>query len=119
MSTGCLAVALAGVLVAAGPPPAARAEPVGELLTRLQGLYQKAEEATEAYNASEVALKARQAEGERLSSALGRARSALDSERATAGRLAREQYQGAQGGGLSPYLRMLLSGDPGQALDQR
>ncbi|MEW1636085.1 NlpC/P60 family protein [Streptomyces sp. NPDC093801] len=119
LSTGCLAVALAGVLVAAGPPPAARAEPVGELLTRLQGLYQKAEEATETYNAAEVALKARQAEDERLSSALGRARSALDSERATAGRLAREQYQGAQGGGLSPYLRMLLSGDPGQALDQR
>ncbi|MFF4577212.1 NlpC/P60 family protein [Streptomyces sp. NPDC001389] len=119
LSTGCLAAALAGVLVAAGPPPAARAEPVGELLTRLQGLYQKAEEAAETYNAAEVALKARQAEEERLSSALGRARSALDSERATAGRLAREQYQAAQGSGLSPYLRMLLSGNPGQALDQR
>lgn len=119
LGTGCLVAALATVLVAAGPPPAARAEPVGELLTRLQRLYQKAEEAAETYNAAEVALKARQAEEERLSSALGRARSALDSERATAGRLAREQYQGAQGGGLSPYLRMLLSGDPGQALDQR
>ncbi|MFH7593819.1 NlpC/P60 family protein [Streptomyces racemochromogenes] len=112
----CLAAAL---LVAAAPPPPARAEPVGELLTRLQGLYQQAEEAAEAYNAAEVALKARRAEEAQLTSALGRARSALDSERATAGRLAREQYQGAQGGGLSPYLRMLLSGDPQQALDQR
>ncbi|MET8292615.1 NlpC/P60 family protein [Streptomyces sp. NPDC005180] len=113
---GCLA---AVVVAAAGPPPAARAEPVGELLTRLQGLYQQAEEAAEAYNAAEAALKARQAEQERLGSALGRARSSLDAERATAGRLAREQYQGVRAGGLSPYLRMLLSGDPQQALDQR
>ncbi|MFD0379694.1 NlpC/P60 family protein [Streptomyces sp. NPDC127112] len=112
----CLAAAL---LVTAAPPPPARAEPVGELLTRLQGLYQQAEEAAETYNATEVALKARQTEEQRLSSALGRTRSALDSERATAGRLAREQYQGLRGGGLSPYLRMLLSGDPQQALDQR
>ncbi|MEV7542441.1 NlpC/P60 family protein [Streptomyces sp. NPDC089915] len=112
----CLAAAL---LVTAAPPPAARAEPVGELLTRLQGLYQQAEEATETYNAAEVALKARRADEERLTTALGKARSALDSERVTAGRLAREQYQGARGGGLSPYLRMLLSGDPQQALDQR
>ncbi|MEU3314823.1 NlpC/P60 family protein [Streptomyces sp. NPDC048387] len=113
---GCLA---AVVVAAAGPPPAARAEPVGELLTRLQGLYQQAEEAAEAYNAAEAALKDRQAEQERLGSALGRARSSLDAERATAGRLAREQYQGVRAGGLSPYLRMLLSGDPQQALDQR
>ncbi|RPF45503.1 NlpC/P60 family protein [Streptomyces sp. Ag109_G2-6] len=119
LGCGISCLAAATLLVTAGPPPLARAEPVGELLTRLQGLYQQAEEAAETYNAAEVALKARQAEEERLSSALGRARSALDSERATAGRLAREQYQGLQGGGLSPYLRMLLSGDPQQALDQR
>ncbi|AZM91158.1 C40 family peptidase [Streptomyces sp. W1SF4] len=115
-----------GPAVAEGPLPEARAAPapapargVGELLTRLQGLYQQAEEASEAYNAAEVALKARQAEEERLATKLGRARSALDSERATAGRLAREQYQGTRGGSLSPYLRLLLSGDPQQAVDQR
>ncbi|MFE3766999.1 NlpC/P60 family protein [Streptomyces sp. NPDC059104] len=109
---------LAAVLVAAaGPPPVARAEPVGELLTRLQGLYQRAEEASEAYNATEVALKAGQDEERRLTAELGRARTALGAERATAGRLAREQYQGTLG--LSPYLRMLLSGDPQQAVDQR
>ncbi|MFF5704745.1 NlpC/P60 family protein [Streptomyces sp. NPDC012794] len=139
-------VCLAAVFVTAGPPPAVHAEPaprpepavaegplpeartapaaapargVGELLVRLQGLYQKAEEASEAYNAAEAALKARRAEEERLATELGRARSALDSERATAGRLAREQYQGAHGGALSPYLRLLLSGDPQQAVDQR
>ncbi|MFB0631389.1 NlpC/P60 family protein [Streptomyces sp. AB3(2024)] len=109
---------LAAVLVAAaGPPPVARAEPVGELLTRLQGLYQRAEEASEAYNATEVALKAGQDEERRLTAELGRARTALGAEKATAGRLAREQYQGTLG--LSPYLRMLLSGDPQQAVDQR
>lgn len=108
---------LAAVVTAVGPPPAARAEPVGELLTRLQGLYQQAEEASEAYNATEVALKARQDEERRLAVELGRARTSLGAERATAGRLAREQYQGTLG--FSPYLRMLLSGDPRQALDQR
>ncbi|MFD0359362.1 NlpC/P60 family protein, partial [Streptomyces sp. NPDC127110] len=114
-----------GPAVAEGPLPEARAAPaapartVGELLTRLQGLYQQAEEASEAYNAADVALKARRADEERLATELGRARSALDSERATAGRLAREQYQGARGGSLSPYLRLLLSGDPQQAVDQR
>ncbi|GLX35548.1 hypothetical protein Sros01_16210 [Streptomyces roseochromogenus] len=109
---------LGAVLVAAaGPPPVARAEPVGELLTRLQGLYQRAEEASEAYNATEVALKAGQDEERRLAAELGRARTALGAEKATAGRLAREQYQGTLG--LSPYLRMLLSGDPQQAVDQR
>ncbi|MFE1793994.1 NlpC/P60 family protein [Streptomyces sp. NPDC059525] len=119
LGCGISCLAAAALLVTAAPPPPARAEPVGELLTRLQGLYQRAEEAAETYNATEVALKARQTEEQRLSSALGRTRSALDSERATAGRLAREQYQGLRGGGLSPYLRMLLSGDPQQALDQR
>ncbi|MFF2191884.1 NlpC/P60 family protein [Streptomyces sp. NPDC058157] len=119
LGLGLSCLAAATLLVTAGPPPPARAEPVGELLTRLQGLYQQAEEAAEVYNAAEAALKARRAEEGRLSSALGRARSALDSERAGAGRLAREQYQGLQNGGLSPYLRMLLSGDPQQALDQR
>ncbi|WP_030390185.1 C40 family peptidase [Streptomyces sp. NRRL S-241] len=118
------AACLAAVLLLAGPVPRAGAEPglpegesVGVLLTRLQGLYQKAEEAAEAYNATDVALKAGQAE-ERLRTAdLGRARTALESERALAGRLAREQYQG--GRGLSPYARMLLAGNPQAALDQR
>ncbi|MGW1640897.1 NlpC/P60 family protein [Streptomyces lavendulae] len=112
-----LACLAAVVVAAAGPPPVARAEPVGELLTRLQGLYQRAEEASEAYNATEVALKAGQDEERRLTAELGRARTALGAEKATAGRLAREQYQGTLG--LSPYLRMLLSGDPQQAVDQR
>ncbi|THA52460.1 C40 family peptidase [Streptomyces sp. A1136] len=100
----------------AGAP--ATGESVGALLTRLQDLYQKAEQASEAYNATEVALKARQDEERRLGTELGKARSALSTERARAGRLAREQYQGSRGF-LSPYLRMLLSGDLRHASDQR
>ncbi|MFD9521651.1 C40 family peptidase [Streptomyces sp. NPDC059979] len=117
------AACIAAVLVTAGPVPAAGAEPaasgesVGVLLTRLQGLYQKAEEATEAYNATEVALKAGQNEERIRSSDLGRARTALDSEKAIAGKLAREQYQSTRG--ISPYARMLLAGNPQAALDQR
>ncbi|WUF75412.1 C40 family peptidase [Streptomyces nojiriensis] len=118
------AACIAALLVVAGPVPGAGAEPglpegepIGVLLTRLQGLYQKAEEATEAYNATDVALRAGQAEERLRVAELGKARTALDSERAIAGRLAREQYQGGQG--LSPYARMLLAGNPQAALDQR
>ncbi|GLV94025.1 hypothetical protein Slala04_54790 [Streptomyces lavendulae subsp. lavendulae] len=90
---------------------------MGALLTRLQGLYQKAEEASEAYKSTEDALQTGRQEERLRAAALGRARTALDSERALAGRLAREQYQGGQG--LSPYARMLLAGNPQAALDQR
>ncbi|MEV7419063.1 C40 family peptidase [Streptomyces sp. NPDC089919] len=101
-----------------GPVPAdAKAGGVKELLGRLQTLYREAEEASEAYNATEVALDARRKEERRLSGDLGKARTTLGAGRAAAGRLARQQYQGAAG--FSPYVRMLLSGDPGQALDER
>ncbi|RSS74020.1 C40 family peptidase [Streptomyces sp. WAC06614] len=117
------AVCLAVVLVAASPGGAARAVPepgqdVGQLLTELQGLYQRAEEAAEAYNATEAALAARQGEERRLSSELGAARSALARHRAAAGRLARAQYQGAQDA-LPRYARMLLAEDPQAVLEQR
>ncbi|MFD9356835.1 NlpC/P60 family protein [Streptomyces sp. NPDC060031] len=114
----CVAVVLVATASAgARAEPAAPAEPVGVLLTRLQGLYQKAEQAAEAYNAAEVALTARQGEERRLGVELGRARGAVGAEQAVAGRLAREQYRGARG--FSPYARMLFSGDPQSALDQR
>lgn len=100
-----------------GAPAAPAAEPVGVLLTRLQGLYQRAEQATEAYNAAETALTARQREESRLSTELGKARTAVTDAQATTGRLAREQYKGARG--FSPYARMLFAGDPQGALEQR
>ncbi|MGJ0152841.1 NlpC/P60 family protein [Streptomyces sp. CH8.1] len=120
LRTACVAVALlvAGPVQDAGAEPALpEGENVGALLTRLQGLYQKAEEASEAYKSTEDALRTGRQEERLRAAALGRARTALDSERALAGRLAREQYQGGQG--LSPYARMLLAGNPQAALDQR
>ncbi|MEV7832345.1 C40 family peptidase [Streptomyces subrutilus] len=117
------AACLAALLLVLGPhtgavaDPLPEAEPVGVLLTRLQGLYQKAEEAAEAYKATESALGSRLAEERRLDGELGRARGALGTQRALAGHLAREQYQGARG--FSPYARMLLARDPGALLDQR
>ncbi|MFC9817293.1 NlpC/P60 family protein [Streptomyces virginiae] len=120
LRAACVAVALlvAGPVQDAGAEPALpEGENVGALLTRLQGLYQKAEEASEAYKSTEDALQTGRREEQLRTAALGRARTALDSERALAGRLAREQYQGSQG--LSPYARMLLAGNPQAALDQR
>ncbi|MEV0409822.1 NlpC/P60 family protein [Streptomyces sp. NPDC050448] len=90
---------------------------VGALLAQLQGLYRQAEEAAEAYNATEVALKAGQDEERRLGAELGKTRTALSAEKAAAGRLAREQYQGARS--FFPYVRMLLTGDPQAAQDER
>ncbi|WP_371644780.1 MULTISPECIES: NlpC/P60 family protein [unclassified Streptomyces] len=100
--------------VTARPGPG---QSVGALLAQLQGLYRQAEEATEAFNATEVALKAGQDEERRLGSELGKARTALGAEKAAAGRMAREQYEHSVG--LSPYARMLLTGDARAALDQR
>jgi hypothetical protein len=99
-------------------PTAAADRPgaVSEMLTRLQALYQQAEEAGETYNAAEEALKKQHAETVRLSRGLARARNALAASRGDAGRLAREQYQGQSD--LSSYLHLLLARDPQQVLDQ-
>ncbi|WP_237531536.1 C40 family peptidase [Streptomyces sp. SID3212] len=86
------------------------------MLTRLQRLYQEAEEAGEAFNATDVELARLRAEARRLTSGLDRARTALALSRDDAGRLAREQYQGRSG--LSGYARFLLARDPRSALDE-
>lgn len=95
-------------------PAAQRSLP--DLLTELQKLYQQAEQATEAYNATEEALKRKRAEVTRLDAALTRARLSLLAGRGDAGRLARQQYQNSSD--LSPYLRLLLARDPEHAIDE-
>ncbi|MFG2722782.1 NlpC/P60 family protein [Streptomyces sp. NPDC048416] len=122
-----LATATAAQLAVAAPqPPGESAAALPEeppqtsavaLLGRLQTLYRQTEEATEAYNTTDVELKRRQAEETKLSAALASARTALARGRDDAGRFAREQYQGRSD--LSSYLRLLLAGDPQSALDQR
>ncbi|MFD3725691.1 NlpC/P60 family protein [Streptomyces sp. NPDC058671] len=99
---------------AALPPPGG--DSVTALLTRLRTLYQRAEEATERYNAADEALKLQTADTKKVTARLTAARTALAQGRAAAGRIARDQYQGRSE--LSSYLRVLLAPDPRSALDQ-
>ncbi|MFI1470829.1 hypothetical protein [Streptomyces wuyuanensis] len=101
---------------AIGPVVGAVPVRVSQALTRLQGLFRQAAEASEAYSASRDLLVDRAAETKRLSTALADARGALARSRDEAGRLARRQYQGRTE--LSPYLGLLLARDPRSALDQ-
>ncbi|MGI5428557.1 NlpC/P60 family protein [Streptomyces sp. CA-179760] len=95
-----------------GPPPATLAY----LLTDLQTLYRKAEQATEAYNATEERLKKQRAETGRLNRALAHARLSLHDSRGEVGRLARQQYQTSTD--ISPYVQLLLARDPQHAIEQ-
>ncbi|WP_406464516.1 NlpC/P60 family protein [Streptomyces sp. NBC_00111] len=109
-----------GPVPAGGPDPAPAAgapqQSVAGLLTQLQTLYRKAEEAGELYKGTEKELKKRTAAAGKLRAELARARTALDSGRRDAGRLARDQYQGRTD--FSVYLRLLLAEDPARALEQ-
>ncbi|MEU0384960.1 C40 family peptidase [Streptomyces chartreusis] len=118
--------AVAATTVLAPAPATAAPEPrsehgqdtaaVADLLTDLQQLYRKAEQATEAYNATEEKLKKQRAETDRLDRALARTRLSLHDSRGAAGRLARQQYQSSTD--ISPYVRLLLARDPQHAIDQ-
>ncbi|MGW0990179.1 NlpC/P60 family protein [Streptomyces sp. NPDC002486] len=117
----CIAATAAGTVLApvpatAVPEPDTEQQDVATLLTDLQELYRKAEEATEAYNATEEKLKEQRAETDRLDRALARARLSLHDSRGEAGRLARQQYQSSTD--ISPYVRLLLARDPQHAIEQ-
>jgi cell wall-associated NlpC family hydrolase len=117
----CIAATAAGTVLApvsatAAPEPDTEQRHVAGLLTELQELYKKAEEATEAYNATEEKLKKQRTETDRLDRALARARLSLHDSRGAAGRLARQQYQSSTD--ISPYVRLLLARDPQHAIEQ-
>ncbi|WP_424211800.1 NlpC/P60 family protein [Streptomyces sp. BI20] len=100
-------------------PGAAGAPAVTELLDRLGDLYRRVEEAGEAAHAAEARLRTRQAEERKVAATLAGTRDALGAQRALAGGLAREQYRGdRQASGFSVYARVVLSGDPDQALER-
>ncbi|MGP3949526.1 NlpC/P60 family protein [Streptomyces sp. 7N604] len=116
------AVAAGTALAVAVPPsPAVVAVPadrsVRQLLTELQTLYRRAEEASEAYNATEEQLGRQQKRVRRLGGQLAQARVRLADGRDDAGRLAREQYQNSAGT-VSAYLWLLMSRSLRGALDQ-
>ncbi|WFB07436.1 NlpC/P60 family protein [Streptomyces sp. LX-29] len=117
------AVSLAATVALLPPPTVAVADPpeaeasVADLLTRLQGLYQKAEEATEKFNEVEEKLAAQRKRTSAATRRLAGARTALVASREAAGRLAREQYRGS--GGLGPTVQALLAGDAKGVTDRR
>ncbi|MFF5669502.1 C40 family peptidase [Streptomyces hygroscopicus] len=119
------AITAAAALVPAVPAAQASAAPsrpadrsVSELLTQLKTLYRKAEEATEAYNATEEKLRKQRARTRELTAELVRTRTELADSHDDAGRLARRQYQGHSA--LSPYsfLLTLLAPHPENAADE-
>ncbi len=111
-----LCAALAAVAALAGPAPrAAAAESPAVMLTRMQSLYRRAEQASETYDGTKEKLDAQQTRYTRLAEQLAGRRAEAESAREAVGALAREQYRG---GGLSSYARLLLSDDPTEALDQ-
>lgn len=95
--------------------PAAPQTQAEATLNRLRTLYQQSEQAGQTYRATTEALKRQQAKAKSVGAGLVKARMELAKSRNAAGRLAREQYQ--QQSGLSPYLSLMLGGDPQQALD--
>ncbi|MFE7269675.1 C40 family peptidase [Streptomyces sp. NPDC057623] len=112
-----LASASATAPATAAPEPRERSDrSTASLLTDLQRLYRKTEQATETYNATAEKLKKQRTEVARLDAALARARVSLHDSRGAAGRLARQQYQNTTD--ISPYVRLLLARDPQHALDQ-
>ncbi|WP_243083556.1 C40 family peptidase [Streptomyces sp. 891-h] len=102
---------------APGPPDVGR-KSVSELLGQLGMLYQRTEEASEAYNRTAEKLKTQRAATRRAQAQLSRARSTLAAERRRAGELARQQYRG-EGTGLPPTVQMLLARDPHRLLERR
>ncbi|UNS98957.1 C40 family peptidase [Streptomyces tubbatahanensis] len=98
-----------------GPPGTGR-ESVGALLGELSVLYQRTEEASEAYNQTAEKLRKQRASSRKAQSQLARARTALERERVRAGELARQQYRG-ESVGLPPAVEMLLSPNPERLLE--
>ncbi|WP_254885554.1 NlpC/P60 family protein [Streptomyces sp. NA02950] len=119
------AIAVAAALVPPAAGVTAQAAParpvdasVAELLTQLKTMYRKAEEATEAYNATEEKLRKQRSTSKKLAAALARTRTRLADSQADAGRLARQQYQGHSQLSSYSYLLTLLSADPDDATDR-
>ncbi|MCC3768948.1 C40 family peptidase [Streptomyces sp. UNOC14_S4] len=113
---GAASVVLPAPVASAAPADPPDRSSVSSLLTRLQSLYRKAEEATEKYNGTEEDLKKQRDRVRKIDDDLADARKALTGSKDAAGRIAREQYQGGSGT-LSPYVGFLFGSDPQQVLD--
>lgn len=121
-TTVALVVVVAMSAQATLAPTSARAvppdRPVTELLSELRSRYQEAGAATQAYNAAQERLKRQRGKVSSLNKQLRKTKGDLFTSQIDAGRLARMQYRDSTAG-LTPYLRLVLSREPQDALSQR
>ncbi|CAG7631932.1 C40 family peptidase [Actinacidiphila bryophytorum] len=98
-------------IAAADPAPAAGQDTA----TRLDALYQQAEQATERYDAAQERATRLRADLATLQDRAAQGQQRVNELRDDLGALAAEQYRG---GALDPSLALLLSDDPERSLDQ-
>ncbi|WP_333769689.1 C40 family peptidase [Streptomyces sp. IBSBF 2435] len=98
--------------IAAADPSAAAGQDTG---TRLDRLYQQAEQATEKYDAAQERAKQLRADLATLQDRAARGQQRVNELRGELGVLAAEQYRG---GALDPSLALLLSDNPQDSLDR-
>ncbi|MDK9500077.1 NlpC/P60 family protein [Streptomyces katrae] len=113
------ATAAAAVALSAQSAVAAPAAPSGpgkdEVKSKVDALYEEAEQATEKSNGAREHQAELEKEIARLQDAVARDQDELNDLRNTLGSLATAQYRG---GGLDPSVALLLSGDPETYLDK-
>ncbi|MFF6785831.1 hypothetical protein [Streptomyces sp. NPDC012510] len=90
---------------------------LARLLADLQRLHREAEQAAEAFTATDEELAKQRGKVATLDQRLAVARLSLHHSRGAAGQLARQQYQNSSTA-LSPYVRLLMARDPHRALEQ-
>ncbi|MEU1090491.1 C40 family peptidase [Streptomyces sp. NPDC005892] len=112
--TGTDEVAETGATAKAPAALAPNAAPA--LLTELQTLFRRMEQATEKFNAANEKLARQTAATRRVNDELTKARRTLGAGRADVGRLAREQYRNRSD--FSACLRLLLADGPSGMFDQ-
>lgn len=98
----------------ADPGPAVSEKHLEEVRKELEGLYRKAEQATEAYNAAKEQVALQQKEIVKLAQTIDRTQQQMDELKRQAGALASAQYRG---GGVPPEARLMLNKDPERFLD--
>lgn len=117
----CAAVVLCATGALVGPVPAAYAEPapagardLEEVRKKIDGLYHRAERATDAYNAAKEQVERQQKDIVKLAKNIVRTQHERKELQRRAGSLASAQYRG---GGLPAEAKLMLDKDPEGFLD--
>ncbi|MBD0736115.1 NlpC/P60 family protein [Streptomyces sp. CBMA29] len=112
------AAAAATAALSGGAAQVASADPGGgapDTASRLDRLYQQAEQATEKYNAAQEHAKQLRADLSTLQDRAAEGQQRVNDMRQELGSLASEQYRS---GGIDPSLALMMSSDPDQYLDR-